>query len=206
MKLNIKVLFILLFSFQFSFAQEWTTEKTENGSITVKSRVISQEKNGKKSQVVEYEATTITDVKIENLLAVLKDASKHKYFSEDTEESKKLKDLPNGEWLVYYFVDAPFPMPNNDLIVKMKEINNNGIISLIGEAAPSLYKMENVKRMTYYNISYHLKDLENGQSELKTTVSMTPVAKAPDFLVRTWLPDGPSDIVKNIIIEAKKLK
>ncbi|WP_139263220.1 SRPBCC family protein [Flammeovirga pacifica] len=186
-------------------AQEWDIDKTENGSITVKSRVFNQENDGKKSQIVQYEASTIADVDISQLLKVIKDASKHKYFSEDTEESKKLRDLPNGEWLVYYLVDAPFPIPNNDLIVKMSMIEGVDEVSLYGTAVPDMYKMEDVKRMTYYNISYEIKKIEDGKSELITKVSMTPVTKAPDFLVKTWLPDGPSDIVKNIIIEAKKV-
>ncbi|NLR93542.1 MULTISPECIES: SRPBCC family protein [Flammeovirga] len=185
---------------------QWNTETTEEGSITVTSRVFTTKVDGKNRQIVEYKASTITDIESEKILALLKDASTHKNFSKDTEESKKLKDLPNGEWLVYYFIDAPFPIPNNDLIVTMKEVQREDSTELIGWSTPNAHEKGDVKRMVHYNLKYIITKLENGQSELIMDVSMTPVTKAPDFLVKTWLPAGPSDMIVNILKEAEDYK
>lgn len=182
-------------------AQEYKTEKTKDGQISVKSRVSKRtDENGKEVQLIDYVATTTTDASLVSCIAVLKDVSKHKIFLGER-ESKVVKTTESGDPVVYYFFNPPWPMPNFDCVGVMSYSEDKGkktaTFKIVSDQ--SLYELQDVRRVSYYNATYAFKELADGKVEVSVSLKMTPVVQAPDFLVRTYFPNGPADIVRGIV-------
>jgi len=184
---------------------DWKTEKSEDGKITVTSKIserIDEESN--QVQLVEYVATTIANVSFQNCVAIMKDISNHKAILNE-EISEKLKTLSENEWLIYYYFDAPWPIPNSDCVSKMifteDIINRMATFSLT--AVPTLYEKKDVKRVRYYNVKYTFKDLGDGKVKLTSIAKLTPAINAPEWLIRGFFPEGPARYLHRILVLAK---
>ena len=114
-------LIIALFaSDTYSQDTEWTLESSADGKTTVQSRVYYEEYNkGEEWKIIEYSATT-TRVSLQNCVAVIQDASLHKLFFSNTEVSDKINDISENEFLIYYFYNAPWPLPNSDCVSRIR--------------------------------------------------------------------------------------
>lgn len=181
--------------------KEWETEITKDGKVTVKSRISERtDEKGDAVQLIEYVATTTASVDMQDCIAVLKDGSKHKEFTDD-EVSKTVETLSDNEWIVYYYTNAPWPMPDNDCVAKMilSEDETNKTATFTLTTAPSMFEMKDVKRMTYYNVTYTFKDLGNDKVEMTLTGNSSPVVQAPAWMVSAWFPNGPADILRTIL-------
>ena len=204
-KNNLQIEFIILsliFLFENSFAKsnEWDTEITDDGKITVKSNISERiDEKGEKVQLIEYIASTTTNVSMQNCISVIKDVSIHKEFTDD-EVSKMVKTISDNEWVVYYYTDAPWPMPDNDCVAKMSfsEDATEKKATFTLTAAPSSFENKDVDRMTYYNVSYAFKNLGNGEIEITVSGEMSPIVQVPGWMVSAWFPDGPADILRII--------
>jgi len=181
--------------------KEWDTETTKDGKVTVNSRISKRtDDKGEEVQLIEYEATTTASVGIRNCISVVKDVSKHKEFMDD-ELSKKVETISDNEWVIYYYTNSPWPMPDNDTVAKMdfSEDETEGVATFTVTAAPSMFEMGDVDRMTYYNVTYVFKDLGNGEVEMTVIGKMSPTVQAPAWMVSSWFPEGPADILRGIV-------
>ncbi|HAF28423.1 MAG TPA: hypothetical protein DCG75_05180 [Bacteroidales bacterium] len=205
--LSIIVLLNLLFISENVFAQtnDWKTEKTEDGKITVTSKIskrIDDEAN--EVQLIEYMATTTANVNMQRCISVMKDISKHKEILNE-KVSEIIETLSDNEWLIYYYFDAPWPIPNSDCVSKMNfsEDITNGTATFTLTAESSKYDIKDVKRLTYYNVSYTFKDLGNGKVEMTSTAQLTPVMQAPEWIVREFFPNGPARYLERLLALSK---
>ena len=200
------ILLSLLFLYTDVYAQpEWEIEKTKDGEVTVRSRISERtNESGEAVQLIEYVATTTVSVDIQQCIAVLKDVSKHKEI-EDYEVSEKVETISDNEWIVYYYTNSPWPMPDNDCVAKMtlSEDKTEGMTTFTVIAAPTMFEQKDVNRMTYYNVSYAFKDLGDGRVELTLDAKMSPTIQAPAWMVRSFFPNGPADILQKILELAK---
>jgi hypothetical protein len=190
-----------------AFAQgtEWKTEKSDDGKITVVSKISQRtDEEANEVQLIEYVATTIANVSMQSCISIMKDISKHKEILNE-EISEKVKTISDNEWLIYYYFDAPWPLPNSDCVSKMNfsEDVTNGIVTFTLTAEPSMYEKKDVKRLTYYNVTYIFKDIGNGQVEMTSIARLTPVIKVPEWFVRSFFPDGPVRYLQRLLLLAK---
>lgn len=186
-------------------SNDWTTQKTEDGKITVTSKISKRtdHKDGE-VQLIEYVATTTANVSMQNCISIMKDVSKHKEILNE-EVSEMLHAISDTEWLIYYYFDAPWPIPNSDCVTKMSFSEDiiNKTASFTITAEPSSYEEKDVKRLTYYNVSYTFKDLENGSIEIISTAKLTPAVQAPDWVVKNFFPDGPARYIQRLLLLAQ---
>lgn len=180
-----------------SLAVEWKTESVDDGNIVVNSRVFSEKNSdGEKQQILEYNAEIITDASYEDVVNTLLDISKHKDFLDGAKESKSL-EVNNGTTLVYYYLNAPWPMPDADCVTDMVYEKNDTLFEMNLTSNPDGTERTKVKRMSLYNANYTVEKTDDG-SKIKIDYRLSPVSAAPAFLVKTWFPDGPADIIKRI--------
>ena len=197
------VLCILLLSASVNAQRDdWKQEKTKDGKVLVSYNFLEhKDEKGKKYNMLEFEAVTIAEVSIESCLKVLKDDSRHKDFMEDTEDTERIRDLSEDEWLTYYLLKKHWPMPVSDVVTRYKleeDPENSGYI-LTGFPAPDMYPDQGIKRMRHTYSKYTLRDLGNGQTEVTMYSSSVPLASIPKMLLATWIPDGPANIVNGIV-------
>jgi len=204
-KLIIGIILTFISSNIFAQASDWTTEKTEDGTITVTSKISKRTDHlDGEVQLIEYVATTTANVSLQSCISIMKDISKHKEILNE-EVSEMIETISDNEWLVYYYFDAPWPIPNSDCVTKMSFsedlINKEATFTIIAE--PSTYGLTNVKRLTYYNVFYTFKDLENGTVEITSTAKLTPAVQAPEWVVKNFFPNGPARYLQRLLDLAK---
>lgn len=208
-KLVFKTLFLLFIVFIFQSKtkivaqnEDWKTEFSKDGKIEVQYHVGKRtDKTGEKVQLIEYTATTQTDISLQNCIEAMRNASLHKEFMGNTEESKELEKLTENEWLVYYFFEPPWPMPDNDCVMKtsLTESNDGKTVVFTGVSAPELIAKKDVKRLDYYEYEYAFEEKANKKIEFRVLVRLTPVSSGPAWMVKTWFPKGPVEFMENFI-------
>jgi len=202
-KAGLIVLCTLLLSTSVHAQREgWKQDQTKDGKVLVSYQFLEEkDENGKKYNVLEYEAVTTAVVSMESCLKVLKDDSRHKDFMEDAEHTERIRDLSEDEWLTYYLLKKHWPMPVTDVVTryKLEEEPANKRIILTGFPAPDMYPEQGVKRMQHSFSKYTFTDLGNGQTEVMMYSRSIPVASIPKMLLATWIPNGPANIVNGII-------
>lgn len=185
----------------------WKQDQTKDGKVQVFYNFLEKEdENGKKYNVLEYEAKTTGRASLENCLAVLKNDSRHKDFMEDTEYTERVKDLAENEWLSYYRLKKRWPMPVSDVVTRYKlELQpENKRFILTGYPAPDMYPDQGFKRMQESFSRYTVTDLGGGQTEVIMYSRSIPVVSIPKMLLATWIPDGPAKMINGIIILAQE--
>lgn len=188
---------------------EWITKKTKDGKITVKSSVSKRtDENGNEVQLIEYVATTTVTIDILKCAQVIKDISFHKEFLENTAVSKKLENISENEWLIYYYFEAPLFFSDSDCVMKMTYRKNDSedLISFKGVAVPDSLEDKGVKRYTYYTVVYLFKKIEPNKTEITISEKTTPPSKAPAWMVKRWFPKGPAKMLNRIIDLAKSIE
>ena len=207
MKHTLKTGFIVLCAFYLSTAvhaqrEGWKQDKTKDGKVLVSYNLKEhRDEKGKKYNVLEFEAVTSGEVNIENCLLVLKDDSKHKDFMDDAEDTERIRDLSEDEWLTYYLLKKRWPMPVADVVTRytLEEDPSNRTYTLTGVPAPDMYPDQGIARMRHSYSTYTLRDLGNGITEVTMYSSSVPLASIPKMLLATWIPNGPADMVNGII-------
>jgi len=181
--------------------KEWITENTEDGKIIVTSRISNRiDEELKEVQLIEYVAITTAKVNFQNCILVLKDVSKHKEILNE-KITNKIKTISENEWILYYFFDAPWPVPDSDCVAKMSliEDSTNNIVTFTLTAEPYAFKMMGVKRVTFYNVTYSFRDIGNGLVEITSTAKLTPIVQAPEWIVRRFFPVGPARYLERLL-------
>lgn len=200
---GIAVLCVLLLSLDIIAQEEgWKQDKTKDGKVLVSYNFLEKiDETGKKFNVLEFEAVTKAAVSLESCLAVLKNDSGHKDFMEDAEHTERIKDLSEDEWLSYYKLKSHWPMPETDVVTRYKlelKPDYNSFI-LTGYPAPDMYPDQGLKRMQESFSRYTITDLGNGQCEVTMYSKSVPVASIPKMLLKTWIPNGPANLVNGIV-------
>lgn len=187
---------------------DWKKETSKDGRVTV-SYMFSDtiDESGKRLNVLEYEATCIAEVSLESCKAVMRTDSLHMEFMEGTENVRRISDLPDGEWLCYYYYNSPWPMPDADVITryKLEEDPSQKQFILTGTPAPDLYPGQDVARMKHNYTKYIFTDQGNGRVEIVMHSKSIPLVAVPKWLIATWIPDGPADMLNGIIRLAKEI-
>jgi len=202
-KAGLTVLCILLLNFNINAqSPDWKKETTKDGKVSVSYTFTeSVDQSGKKFNVLEYEAVTTAKANLGKCREVMMDDSKHMEFMEGTQDVKRVMDLPGGEWVTYYFLNSRWPMPDSDIITRYKiEDDPSGkSFVLTGTPAPDLYPEGEVSRMKHNFTKYTFTDLGNGLVQLVMYSKSIPLVSVPKWLIATWIPDGPADMLNGII-------
>ena len=204
------LMLLLIIPLDNSYGQEaeWEIEVIKDGSVTVTSRVYTiKDGEEKNQQIIEYNTTTQADLSLEQCLKLMRNVPGHKLFLQDTELSKVIKTISEHEWLIYYYFTSPWPLPDGDVVVHMKQIVTEEEKSFIftGHAVPDKYPGKGVRRLTLNDISYKFRQISDEVVEITMASKFSPMINAPKWMVRAWFPNGPAEILKRLIEEAKKM-
>jgi len=181
---------------------DWKQETTKDERVTVSYTFTeSVDQDGKKFNVLEYEAVTTAKASLGKCREVMMDDSKHMEFMEGTQDVKRVMDLPGGEWVTYYFLNSRWPMPDSDVVTRYKLEDDPAGKSFIltGTPAPNLYPEGEVSRMKHNQTKYIFTDLGDGRVEVVMYSKSVPLVSVPKWLISTWIPDGPADMLNGII-------
>lgn len=178
----------------FSQERNWTIESSKDGKSTVNYELIKQDEGTH----FYYIAQTIANVSLDELDTYFSNTSNHKYFLERTTTTEEFKKISDNEWLAYYFFDAPWPLANSDIVIKIKRTKEKNKLIFSATSMSNDYKKSDVKRMTTYKVIYTFERINNSKTKITYNADYIPVGSIPKFLIKSWFPEGPAKIVTNL--------
>lgn len=187
--------------------EDWNKQTSKDGKVVVLSN-FSEEKDedGNEVQIMEYIATTTADLTLDQCIKMMSNVSLQKDFYKDTEECIVLDTLSDNEWIIYYYIDSSWPLPDSDSVCKMTFTENKEEKTAIYhiDAIEGKYEMKDVRRMKISNNTYTFKVVGDNKVSVEFHSRFSPVVNAPQWLVKTWFPDGPVEIIENIVALSAK--
>lgn len=186
---------IMLISFNmFSQKRDWTTEKSKDGNATVKYDIVKEDKHTH----FFYIAKTTAKISLEKLDTYFSNTANHKNFLERTTITEEFKKISDNEWLAYYFFDAPWPLADSDIVIKISKIKEKDKVTFTATSVSNDYKKSDVKRMTDYTVIYEFEKINDSTTKITYNADYIPVGNIPKFLIKSWFPEGPANIVTNL--------
>jgi hypothetical protein len=177
---------------------DWTEETSDDGQTTVLSKIYETvNSDGEELKVIEYSATTYTSASIESCYEVFNNPSLHKDFYDYTEISEKIEDISPTEWIIYYFYDTPWPIPNSDCVSKITIVEDtlNSEITFNCVAVPNKLEDKGVYRSVLNDISFTFKKPSKEKVKILIKAKFSPVMPAPDWVMSGWFPNGPAEML-----------
>lgn len=178
----------------FSQNRNWKTESSKDGKSIVKYELVKEQKGTH----FYYIAQTSANTSMEELDNYFSNASNHKNFLERTPKSEVIKKISNNVWLTYYYFNAPWPMADSDVVVKIDRSRKDDKLVFSANAISSDYKEGDVDRITDYKFIYEFEKINDQTTKVTITADYIPVGSVPNFLIKTWFPEGPAHIVSNL--------
>ncbi len=195
------IIFSLLLSPYVSIANQptWNKEITDDG-IVVHYRITDTIINDEVFSLLHYKAQSKVSSSYKNCINVLKNAENYRSIFDYTKESKTIKTLGANEWLIYFYLDMPWPMSDSDAAYKMKLTQHNQSKSTCIEmiSSPDMMPMQKVKRATIGHSKYLVEQIEKEHVRLSIETLSVPVSETPDWMVKAWFPEGPAKIIRRI--------
>ncbi|EAS20130.1 hypothetical protein BBFL7_02530 [Flavobacteria bacterium BBFL7] len=188
------ILFSLVSTNSFSQDRNWTIENSKDGISTVKYELIKE----KEGTHFYYIAQTTVQTSLDQLDAYFSDTENHKSFLERTPVTKEIEKISNDEWIAYYYFNAPWPLSDSDLVIHIKRIKEDNKVKFIATGVESDYTTEDVERMKTYRVIYEFERVDDTTTRITYNADYIPVGSIPKFLIKTWFPDGPINIVTNL--------
>ncbi|MDE5419441.1 hypothetical protein L3049_15700 [Labilibaculum sp. DW002] len=191
----ISSLVILLISYNvFSQGRNYKTEITKDGKATVKYETVKE----KEGRHFYYSAQRNVNASLDKLDAYLSISNNHKNFLENTPISEEIRKISDNEWVTFYLFDAPWPIPDSDVIVKFNRVKKDNKLVFTAIAISDDYKKSDVYRITNYKFVYELEKVNADTTKITITADYIPAGFVPVFLINTWFPEGPARIISNL--------
>jgi len=178
----------------FSQSRNWTIENSDEGKSTVKYELVKEDKGTH----FYYIAQTTANISLEELDTYFSNTANHKNFLERTPITEEIKRISDNEWVAYYFFDAPWPLSNSDIVIKINRTKNENKLIFTAIAISSNYKKSDIERMTDYKVIYEFEKIDDKTTKITYNADYIPVGSIPKFLIKTWFPEGPINIVRNL--------
>lgn len=185
---------------------EWQTETTKNGT-EVKYQLGSRTNaDGDEQLVVQYVATKKVTVDINKAATFLNNAKNYVLFLQHVDDTRNVGRRSNGSWVLYQYIDPPWPMPSADCVQEVSVTNRSSDqLTVFLTAAPGAYKKGDVERMDLSDMEFRFKKLSGNTVEITITSKFAPIGSPPKFLMNTWFPGGPEGIIDRLVEQINKL-
>ncbi|OIQ31093.1 MAG: hypothetical protein BM564_01145 [Bacteroidetes bacterium MedPE-SWsnd-G2] len=189
-------LILVLFCSSNTFAQlrNWTEEYSKDGKSTVKYEIVKEEKG----KHFYYIAQTYASTTLDELDAYFSNTENHKNFLESTPITQEIEKISDNEWIAYYYFDAPWPMADSDLVLKINRVKADDTLVFIATAISHDYTYSDVERMTDYKVVYEFEKINDSTTKITYNANYIPLGSIPNFLINTWFPEGPAKIVTSL--------
>ncbi len=179
----------------------WTTRTVDDGKISVSYKVSTRtDDTGNEVPLIEYVTTATATVSLQAAIALMKQPSRHHEFTGDA-TSARVAVLAENEWVIHSHYASPWPFPDNDRVTRMTMVEDAATKTAVVtfSAAPSLFKETGVKRVTYYQQVFTLKDVGGGKVEVALDMKMSPPTSGPVWIIRSAFPGAGANTVRKFI-------
>jgi len=162
--------------------------------------------DGKKQQILEYEAEITATATIDQCVQLMRTVDMHTQFLTDAKESQLIEQISENEWTVYYFFNAPWPLPDYDSATKVIQENvSENEVKIISTAAIDACADKGVGRLQINDSIYTFTKIDELTTNIKLWVKVAPTIQAPKWLIKTQFPKLPAGIMEKMAELAGKM-
>jgi hypothetical protein len=188
------VVVLLIASNAFSQTRNWTEKTLKDGKTTVKYELVKEDEGTH----FYYIAQTTVNTTLDKLDTYFSNTENHKLFLERTPITKQIEKTSDNQWIAYYYFNAPWPLSDSDLVIKITRYKADNKLKFIATATTSDYKTKDVERMKTYKVIYEFEKIDESTTKITYNADYIPIGSIPNFLIKTWFPEGPANIVINL--------
>ncbi len=185
---------ILCVSALFTHAKEderWTLRVQNNGVD-----VSTQKVNG--SSIDRFKATAIIEADYEAVKEFILDYPNYPLWYENYKSGNILKRQDNGELLVRFIINAPFPIKDRDSVNQVFIKQNEERITIRLESQPNLIaKTKGLVRMSISSGEWKLVKAGN-QTKVSLIYHADPEIPIPSWIANRYLVQGPLNSLLNL--------
>ncbi len=173
----------------------WKVQLAKQDSVQVKSKISGSRENRR----IHYVATATTNkVSLDQIESYLRETKNHKNFMENCLISKQISTIDTNHWIAYYVYKTPWPMPKNDVVQELLLNRLPNQLTITGTSAADQYPDQKLSRMQHCDIEYIFIEQPSGQIDISISAKFEPIGLIPNFILKTWFPEGPARIVRNL--------
>jgi START domain len=130
-----------------------------------------------------YRARTTLDASVWDALAVLDDVDRACEWTSHCAEMRRVRTLSEREVLVYARMDAPWPVRDRDVSVRVAVAYGGlGELTVRIRAEPALPAVDHAIRMPHFVAHYRFTTRTKGQTEVEYQLEFDPGGALPDWL------------------------
>jgi hypothetical protein len=188
------VVVLLIASNAFSQTRNWTEKTLKDGKTTVKYELVKEDEGTH----FYYIAQTTVNTTLDKLDTYFSNTENHKLFLERTPITKQIEKTSDNQWIAYYYFNAPWPLSDSDLVIKITRYKADNKLKFIATATTSDYKTKDIERMKTYKVIYEFEKIDESTTKITYNADYIPIGSIPNFLIKTWFPEGPANIVINL--------
>jgi len=116
--------------------------------------------------------------------------------------AKKYKKLSTN----YYYINAIWPLPDSDCVAKViYEEESETKVSFTSISTPDAFEKKEVERMILNDAKYTFEQLPNKEIKITIWVKFQPVMNVPKWMISTWFPKGPAEMLYKLEQVAQRL-
>lgn len=170
------------------------SELSEDGKTIVEYKIYDTlNVNGEEITIIEYKVKMKTYASLENCISIFSSPNMHKIFYEYTEVSKKVKQVSEDEWIMYYYYSPPWPIADSDCVSRIIKTTDTleKKVTFTSFADPEFIKIKDVARSEFNDITFIFSEISKNEIEIFIQAKVIPVVAAPNWMIKRWFPDGP---------------
>ena len=158
-----------------------------------------------KSIVAEFTLRTTIE-QLTQLILNVPNLTKWQY---NTIEAQTIKEISSSEQIYYTVIEAPWPVTDRDMVVRIKtkhDRNNRSLIITTESEAEALPKKVGYVRVPSSHAKWIVTQKNKNQLQIKYTMQIDPGGSVPAWLVNWVCAEAPYRSFKNLkaILEMKK--
>lgn len=185
--------------------KDWKEALTNNGKVKVRYTVDAlKDKSGNERIVAEYTVSTTAGISLNKAEKLLRNAANYKEFLDNTEVSKAVGTTSPNNWLIYMYIDAPWPVPNSDCVQQVTINRTEKELTVTMVSKPDAYPMQDHSRMEITDTEYSFIERAPGKVDITISGKFAPLGPVTKFLLETWFPKGPTALLERMIEQINK--
>jgi hypothetical protein len=176
----------------------WEKVYAEDG-IVVHTRfpeIINDE--GDEETVFEWKLEAEREVEFQKCVSAIENVNLHKVFYGF--DSSKVVANTDSSLLAYYYLDAPWPVPNFDVVreITTRIDTAQTFYTASHLSTPDKYVDKGALRLNVSDIHFQLEKVSENKTKIK--INGRYVSQViPDWIANDWFPDGPADILRSVV-------
>ena len=153
---------------------------------------------GETVQFIEDETHTVAIATLDDAVALFRDFSSYAETFGNA-EALLIETLGEDMWLVYEFIDNPWPIADSDRVCEITyQHDEEGVAVFSFHARPDAYADQGAARQERYDVSYTFTDLGDGRIEMHERGKAIPPVDVPEWLLNSAFPDALFDSLLHI--------